>query len=172
MVEAVVITERNGVAIATVMARKGVDAAAIGEAVGLVPPSGPGCVGDAKLAWIATGPGVWLAVTEAPAEDWADALERQLAGLCAVSDQSGSYVVLRFSGPQARDLLQRGAAIDLHSAVFGPGTSATTSIAHIGAILWRPDQSETFEVAVFRSFAGSFRHWLQVAVKALDPPTP
>ena len=172
MVEAVDITERKGLGIATVMARKGVDAAAIGAAVGLVPPSGPERVGDAELAWIATGPGVWLAMTEAPADDWPDALERQLAGLYAVSDQSGSYAVFRLSGPRTRDLLQRGAAIDLHPAAFGPGASATTAIAHIGVILWRPDPSETFEVALFRSFAGSFRHWLEVAVKALDPPPP
>lgn len=170
MAEAVDIRERDGLGVAAVMARKGVGPAAIGEAIGLVPLSGPGRVGDAALAWIATGPGVWLAMAEAPAEDWPEALERPLAGLCAVSDQSGSYVVFRLSGPRARALLQGGAAIDLHPAVFGPGASATTAIAHIGVILWRPDAGETFEVAVFRSLAGSFRHWLEVAAKALDPP--
>ncbi len=170
MVEAVEITERQGLGLATVMARKDVDATTIGEAVGLIPPSSPGHVGDAEMAWIGTGPAVWLVLSSAPAEDWPDALERRLAGLCAVSDQSGAYVVFRLSGPRARALLQRGVAIDLHPDVFGPGAAATTVIAHIGAILWRPGQDEAFEVAVFRSYSGGFRHWLDITLRALDPP--
>jgi heterotetrameric sarcosine oxidase gamma subunit len=169
--EAVDITERTGLGIATVMARKDADIAAIGEAASFAPPAAPGRTGDAELAWIATGPDVWLAVAEAPPEDWPNSLERRLDGLCAVSDQSGSYTMFRLTGPRARELLQRGLAIDLHPALFGPGAAATTTIAHIGVIVWRPDQTDTFDVAVFRSYAGSFRHWLDVTLSALDPPS-
>jgi sarcosine oxidase subunit gamma len=84
-----------------------------------------------------------------------------------VSDQSSGYVVYRLAGPAARTLLQRGAAIDLHPAAFPPRAAAVTMIAHLGVILWLADEAPTFEVAVFRSFAGSFQHWLETAGQAL-----
>lgn len=169
MVDQVSISERSSLGLATVMARRGVGGAAIAAAIGLEPSSGPGRTAGPDFALIGTGPGVWLALAESPPESWPDALEQQLAGLCAISDQSGGYVVFRLSGPGARELLQRGAAIDLHPAVFGPGSAATTVIAHIGVILWRPDASESFEVAVFRSYASSFRHWLDLTSAWLGP---
>jgi len=160
----VTLTERLGLGLATVMARKGVDPTAIGAVIGLDPPAGPGRASQGDLTLIGVGPGVWLALSEVPTSDWPEALERRLEGLCAVSDQSGAYVVFRFEGPRARALLQRGAAIDLHPDVFTPGSAATTVIAHIGVILWRIDATSAFDVAVFRSYASSFRHWIDAQV--------
>jgi sarcosine oxidase subunit gamma len=170
--EPLLIDERQGLGLAAVMARKGVGAAAIGAAIGLAPLAEAGRTARADLALISTGPGVWLAVVEDVGGDWPAALEGQLDGLCAVSDQSGAYGVFRISGPGARDLLQRGVAIDLHPDAFAPGSAAATVIAHIGVILWRPGQDETFEVAVFRSYVPSFRHWIDVNVAIVAPPAP
>ncbi len=169
MAEPFTITEHTNLALATIMARKGVDPAAIEAALA-----------DTQL--IPTGPGTWLAVSycdpppypgegrgPVPTPDLDPGLRRDtLKDLASVSDQSGGYIVYRFSGPAARTLLQRGAFIDLHPSVFGPGSSAVTVIAHIGVILWQADDDTSFDVALFRSFAGSFRHWVEASANAHD----
>jgi len=150
------IHQRQGLGLATVMARADFD----GDAVDIIPPAGPMCAVTDALTVIGTGPGVWLAVSEAPGEDWPETLERRFDGRCSVSDQSGGYIVFRVFGPGARALLQRGVAIDLHPEVFVAGSAATTVIAHIGVILWRRAEASVFDVAVFRSYAASFRDWI------------
>jgi sarcosine oxidase subunit gamma len=150
------------------MARKGVDGAMIGAALGLAAPSGPARAANGSLALVATGPGVWLALADQPGDDWPQTLEERLGDLAAVSDQSGAYLIWRIAGPGAGALLQKGAPIDLDGCVFGPGAAATTMIAHVGVILWRLDEPEGFEVAVFRSYARDFEHWLQTQVRAAD----
>jgi heterotetrameric sarcosine oxidase gamma subunit len=154
------ILERRGLGLATIMGRTGFD----GAAVDLDLPTGPRCAVTGELTMIGTGPDVWLAVSEAPGADWPEALERRLVARCSVSGQSGGYIVFRISGPGARALLQRGVAMDLHPEVFVAGSAATTVIAHIGAILWRPAEAPDFDVAVFRSYAASFRDWVDAQV--------
>jgi sarcosine oxidase subunit gamma len=150
------IIERRGLALANIMAREGVEPAALGPDF----PAGPRCVLAAEMTLIGVGPRAWLAVGESRDEDWPGALEQRLAGRCSVSDQSGAYVLLRIAGAGARTLLQRGVAIDLHRDAFVAGSAATTVIAHVGVILWRPAAEEAFDLAVFRSYAASFRRWI------------
>jgi sarcosine oxidase subunit gamma len=158
--EALEITERKGLALATVMARKGVDAAALAARLGLTPPTGPRAARNERMTLVGVGPGVWLAVGEDGQAGWVERLGETLAGLASVSDQSAGYGVLRISGPGARALLQAGAFVDLDPAVFLRGSAATTVIAHIGVTLWAVDDAPSFDVALFRSFAGSFRDWI------------
>jgi sarcosine oxidase subunit gamma len=165
--DTLIITRREGLGLATIMARKGASAASIGAAIGTTPPDGPACASGDGLSLIVTGPGTWLGLTEQPGPDWAPRLADNLTGLASVSDQSGAYAVLRLAGMGARTLLQRGAAIDLHPDVFRPGSAATTVIAHIGVILWQIDMAPSFEVALFRSYAASFRHWMDATTATL-----
>ncbi len=167
MAEAMLIEERTGFGLATVMARGGVTPAAIPGALGLPALDGPRVSRDGARALIGTGPGAWLAHADDAAPDWADDLRTRLDGLASVSDQSGSYTILRLSGSGARTLLQRGAAIDFHPDAFGPGSVAVTVIAHIGVIIWQVDALPTYDVAVFRSFGPSFRHWVQATAATL-----
>ena len=154
-------------ALATVLARRGAELS-LGERVrtlhGLDLPSRPGVVTGNGVSFIATAPGAWLALSAEAGEDFAANLANSLSGLASVADQSDGYAVLRLSGPHVRDVLAKGFTIDLHPNVFGPGAAAVTAAAHIGAILWRmpadEDETATFHVAVFRSYAGSFSHWL------------
>jgi len=165
--EALLIEERTGFALATVMARKGVTDDEIGLLLEMTLASGPRCSQAENLALIGTGPGTWLAHCPAPPSDWLPALQARIGAYAALVDQSGSYVIFRLSGPTARTLLQRGASIDFDPSVFGPGSVAVTVIAHIGAVIWQSDDRPSFEVAIFRSFASSFRHWLDVTIAAL-----
>ncbi len=167
MVDRIIMDQRSGFGLATVMARKGVDPAAVGAALGVALNAGPTCSAGDGLTLLGTGPGTWLAVAETAPADWAATLRQRLSGLASVSDQSGGYVVFRLGGAGARTALQRGAAIDFHPAVFVPGSVATTVIAHIGVIIRQIDDAPTYDVALFRSFAVSFRHWLDATVKGL-----
>lgn len=167
MAEQLTIQLRQGLGIASVMARKDVDPIAIGSKLGVPMPTGPRATLNGARAVIGTGPGTWLVVEDGAAPDFSDALAETLAGLASVSDQSSGYSVLRLSGPDARTLMRRGVAIDVDPLAFGPGSAATTVIAHIGVIMWQVDDQPTYDVATFRSFAGSFRHWLDLSVAAL-----
>lgn len=162
------IERRGGYALAAVMARKGVDAAAIGAVLGLAPPVRPAWVrGSDGLILIGTGAGTWLAYAEQGPTALAADLRQRLAGLASVSDQSDGYAITRLSGAAARTVLQRGAPIDLHPDAFRPGSAATTVIAHIGAIVWQLDDAPTYEIATFRSYSDSFGHWLDQTAAGL-----
>jgi heterotetrameric sarcosine oxidase gamma subunit len=141
-----------------------VDATTIGTRLGLAPPIGPTAARNATMALIGTGPGAWLAVGEAGQTDWAMTLAETLVGIASVSDQSSGYVVLRFSGVGAGALLQKGAFIDIDPAAFAVGAAATTVIGHVGVILWKVDDAPSFDVALFRSYAKSFRDWIAANV--------
>nr|WP_249780180.1 sarcosine oxidase subunit gamma family protein [Bradyrhizobium sp. dw_411] len=142
-------------------------AARIHDAFGIVLPSGPQRVSNGVEAFIGVGPGVWLAVFEKAGPQRASKLAASLAGLASVADQTSAYAVLRITGEAAREVLSRGAFIDFDPSVFGPGSAAVTTISHIGVSIWRIDDAPTFEVALFRSYADSFWHWLTTTCTAL-----
>ena len=141
--------------------------AVIGPRLGFPVADRPGRFASADVALLGTGPGAWLMISETPAPGWAMTVADDLAGFASVFDQSSGYAILRLSGVGAGALLQKGAFLDLHTDAFPPGSVAVTVIEHIGAILWRPDEN-IFEIAVFRSFASSFWHWLVTAAAASD----
>lgn len=161
----VIVTPREGLGIASVMARKGANIAVVGERLGAVLPDRPQAVFAGGRTIVGTGPGTWLVFEEQAALDFVHNVAAQLAGPASVSDQSSGYVVQRISGPGARTLLRRGVALDVD--MFVPGSAATSVIAHIGVILWQVDDAPTYDIATFRSYAGSFRHWLDTTIAGL-----
>jgi sarcosine oxidase subunit gamma len=167
--ETLQIVERADPALASIMARKGADAATLAARLGLAPPEGPRTSRNDAMTLIGVGPGSWLALGQNGQAGWAAGLGETLAGLASVTDQSSGYVIFRLSGQGAAALLQKGAFVDLDPVTFVAGTAATTVIAHIGVIIWKVDDLPTFDVALFRSFAGSFRDW--IAANAPSPPT-
>jgi len=67
------------------------------------------------------------------------------------------------TGPKLREALAKILPLDLHARSFAPGDVASTIASHVGATLWRledADAAPVFEIAVFRSLAGSFWHTL------------
>jgi heterotetrameric sarcosine oxidase gamma subunit len=158
---------RHGFGLVAIMARKGVKANQIGDALGAVVPTSPARIaGGEGISLIGTGAGTWLAYRDGPPPFWEEELRERLEGLASVSDQSSAYAIVRISGLRARTILQRGAPIDLDPIVFRTGAAATTVISHIGAIIWQVDEQPTYEVATFRSYADSFRHWLDQTAAA------
>lgn len=163
----VTIHERRDLAIAYVAARRNQQAAL---AAAFTPQYGVTLPGE--LRWAAAdgltalwaGPGQWLVIGETTADhDLAARLAARLTGLASVCDQSGMYTVLRVAGPCARDALAKGVQIDLHPRAFGPGRTASTVVHHIGVQIWQVDDAPTFDIAMFRGFAGSFWDWLSAS---------
>jgi methylglutamate dehydrogenase subunit D len=166
--EQLIIQKLTGFGLATVMARKDIDFAQLGAALKMPVPGSCCWTRGGNLTLIGTGPGVWMALAEDPAPEWIDGLSECLAGIASVSDQSGGYVILRISGRSARSLLQRGAFVDLDPSAFGPGSAATSVIAHIGVTVWQVDDTPAFNVALFRSLAKSFQDWIDATAPALN----
>jgi sarcosine oxidase subunit gamma len=112
------------------------------------------------VAFIATGPGSWLATSEISGNAFAPDLAAALNDCAAVLDQSDGQAVLRISGHRVRETLGKLVPIDLHPRAFRTGDVAVTVAAHIGATLWRlndePNGYAVFEIAVYRSLAGCF----------------
>jgi sarcosine oxidase subunit gamma len=162
----VAIADRPGLGMATVMARAGGDVAGrIREAFRLELPAGPRSASAGGLTMVGTGPSTWLAVQERASPDWADELAAALDGVASVADQSSGYAVLRVAGAGARRMMSRGPFLDFDPARFGAGDAAVTLIAHMGAIVWQVDDTPTYDIAVFRSYAGSFWHWIETAAE-------
>ncbi len=125
------------------------DAAAAGAALGPPPPS----------ALRAAGPGQWFLVSEDPAD--IGQISERLAGIAYVVDQTHGRTRLRIRGSEARRVLAKGTAVDLHGEAFAIGHATMTLIGHIGANLARTGEDE-FELLVLRGFAESLWHELKV----------
>jgi heterotetrameric sarcosine oxidase gamma subunit len=165
-VRGVIAQERHGLAIANVMARRGRSdalAAAVREQFDIALPQGPRCGHSDALTFLGSGPGRWLAIHSAPQPGFFTGFSQQLEGLASVVDQSSALGVVRLSGDRVLDVLAKGIAMDLDASVFPAGQVAVTRIAHIGVTLWKVNNSPSFDVAVARSYAGSFAHWLQAS---------
>ena len=160
---AVEVRERTGVGIAAVTVRKGHDAAFRDRlradlAIELRP--GPKVSTHDGLALIGTGPTSYLAIRDAAGPALAAELARRLEGVASVCDQSAAYGILRLAGPKVRAVLAKGVPLDLDPSMFQPGDAAVTLASHVGIVLWQVDTAPSFDLAVSRSYAGSFMHWL------------
>lgn len=156
-------SERKDLGLATVSARKGQEAAlkaAVKSTYGADLPDGPTSAIGKGVRFIGIGPGQWFAVSESLAnEALADELAAKLQGLASVADHSSGRAVVRIEGPAARDAFAKGLSVDLDPRVFEDGDAATSTISHLGVLLWR--DGDAYDVALFRSVGGSFWGWLR-----------
>ncbi len=166
---AVVVTEWDGLGLATVFARAGQRAALAArwrEHFASDLPQGPRWVESGNVCVVGTGPGAWLAMKRHGGNGFAAALRAKLSAVASVSDQSDGYGVLQLAGPKARATLEKLVPIDVHERAFTVGAAAGTVAAHVGTLLWRLADDEhghpAFGIAVPRSMAGSFWHALDL----------
>ena len=132
------------------------DPPASAPALGLpLEPNRVQAAGGRSALWL--GPDEWLVVGDEPFE--------LPAGAGSVVDLSANRVVLELRGPDARDVLAAGCALDLHPRAFGPGRCAQTLLARANVIL-EQTAADAFRVYVRPSFAGYLRDWLNDATGA------
>lgn len=135
--------------------------AAIRERYDVDLPDTPQRVEGKDIAFIWAGPDQWIAIAEREQNrDIEVELKPLLDGLSSVVDQSDARAVVQISGPRARNVLAKGVPIDLHPRAFKANNVAITHASHIGIIFWQIDDAPTYQIAMFRSFADSFAHWL------------
>jgi len=89
-------------------------------------------------------------------------LGTSLSKQLAMTDQSDSWVILALSGLHSRQTLARICPIDCSASAMPIGTTARTSMEHLGAIITRrPDEGDhqpCFWLLSARSSAASFLH--------------
>jgi sarcosine oxidase subunit gamma len=162
------VSERTGLGISTVIARKGKleDLASIVRQQFRVDlPLGPRRSSFGGIDFLGTGFGKWLAVSPMLSADLAGELQAELNGAASIVDQSDALAVIRLSGPSVPSTLERGLQLDLAPTAFRRDGVAVTHIAHIGTTVWQTDDGD-FELAIARSLTESFRHWLEATAAA------
>ena len=117
-----------------------------------------------RVYWL--GPDEWLIETGAKrAVGLAGELAEALAGHHAtVNDVSGGHTALRVTGADARTVLAKGCALDLHPRKFGPGQCARTGLGKANVLL-AVDDAASCTVLVARSFADYLCRWLAHAAR-------
>jgi heterotetrameric sarcosine oxidase gamma subunit len=106
----VIVSDRDGLGLATALARKA-RAAALAERIrdrfGIDLPKGPHRAVVRDTAFAGTGPAAWLAMREQGGNAFAASLKETIGDLASVTDQSDGYAVLRLGGPKLRETLAK-----------------------------------------------------------------
>ncbi len=83
-------------------------------------------------------------------------------------DVSDARAVFRIAGAHARDVLAKGAPVDLSAAAFGPGDFRRTRLGQVACAFWMPEAT-TFDLVCFRSVADFVARWLENAAEGPFP---
>ena len=151
---------QRSVDILQVFARKG-RAADIAEriasAYGLTLPSSGRVAEGPKVTALWIQPDAWMLTA---ARGYEGALARNVKSAvgdaASVVDQTHGRSIYTLSGNRAPWVLGKIALIDLHPSVFGPGSVASSPVAHLACTIHCRDDLPTYELTVFTTFARSF----------------
>jgi sarcosine oxidase subunit gamma len=139
---------------------------AIDSASGLQLPVAPNTsvCGQVTILWL--GPGKWLIVSSLPdSRVIRQKLAIALSGVPhLISDFSDARTGIEISGPQARTVLARVCALDLHPGSFRTGQCAQSMIARAPLLLHQVDDLPVFHLYIDRSLAAYAWAWLTDAV--------
>ncbi len=108
--------------------------------------------GDVKVLWLS--PDQWLITcARAKAQALADDMATALAGLHALCvNVSDMRAVIRLEGERSREVVMKGATLDLTDGNYPPGTVRRMLFAEVAALLHVVEEN-TIDIYVFRSFA-------------------
>ena len=138
---------------------------AVGRALDILLPTEP-CTSirqeDRCALWL--GPDQWLITC--PHIETANVigkLDEALGSVhAATTDVSAGRIVVRLTGPNARDVLAKGCPLDLHERVVKPGYVAGSVLAKVTALIHYRD-TDAFDLYIGRSFADYIWAWLENA---------
>ncbi|MCJ8143627.1 sarcosine oxidase subunit gamma [Ancylobacter sp. A5.8] len=155
-------------ALASLAARRGREvelAEAAERAFGVRLIDAPRVSSAGGLSFIGTAPGRWMVLSDA-ASDLVIRLDAAFGRLAAITEQTDSALLYALSGPEVREVLAKGLALDLHPSVFAAGSAATTVFAHIGVTLWQAPEASDYRLLVARSYEAAF---LRALIAAAAP---
>jgi len=135
------------------------DAAARVFGAALPDPNAWAAYETAQVLWQAYDE--WLIVTPDGRQNaLASSLRHALSDVhCAITDVSDLRAAFELRGERARDVLQKGCALDLHPRAFGANGCATTALARVRVTIRQTDPA-TYELLVERSYAAYLWDWL------------
>ena len=142
-------------------------AASVAKVLGAELPTTP-CTyvpaGPVDLLWL--GPDEWLLLAPPDADGLRPALVEAIApDFGTVTDVSAQRTTFDLTGPDVRDVLARGCAIDLHPRAAPTGTCVQTLLAQAGVILQvRDADAPAVRLLVRSSYAPYLTAWLADAV--------
>jgi sarcosine oxidase subunit gamma len=120
--------------------------------------------GDRAAAWMSPDE-LMLFTTPGAAADTAAGISRALAGSHHLAaDVSDARSLFRLTGPGAREVLAKGAPVDLAPEAFGPGDFRRTRLGQVAAAFWC-SEPDTFDMMCFRSVGGFVADWLANAAR-------
>lgn len=110
------------------------------------PPGGVTEWSERSVLWL--GPTEWLVIDGEPID------------LPGGVDVSANRTTIELSGPNARDVLEKGCTLDLHPRAFTAGRCAQTTLARAQVILWQTSDEPVYHLLVRGSFARYVADWL------------
>jgi sarcosine oxidase subunit gamma len=135
----------------------------IAERLGVALPTRPGTVasaGERSVLWL--GPDEWLVLgPDGDAAALVQLLQESLGGESgSVVDVSANRTVIEVTGAAARDLLEKGIAIDLDPRSFSTGHCAQTLLGRAQVVIWQVAETPSYRLLVRPSFAQYVADWL------------
>lgn len=144
---------------------------AVQAATGLALPETRGVVvGEGHaVAWMSPDELLVLCDAEEVADKVA-AIGQALTGTHhLVVDVSDARAHFRLTGAGAREVLAKGAPVDLSKAAFGPGQIRRTRLGQVAVAFWMSDEDQ-FDLVCFCSVNAFVFKWLSTAARAGSLP--
>lgn len=119
---------------------------------------------EGSLGWMSPDELLWTgAYTEAP--EIVTALSAELdRGHHLVVNVSDARAVFRLTGQGARELIAKGAPVDMSPTAFTQGDLRRSHIGQVAAAFWM-GADESLTLVCFRSFADYMFNWLSASAK-------
>jgi sarcosine oxidase subunit gamma len=124
-------------------------------------PRSSAAAGDLSVLWLSVDQ--WLVQCPRPeAADLARRLQQALADIPSlVVDMSDARIILRLEGEGAREVLMKGAPVDLTAAVFDRGSVRRLRFGEVAAMVHMVGEApDVIDLYVFRSYAVFAWEWL------------
>jgi len=136
----------------------------LAAAVAVPPVRRIAVAGETAVAWMAPDE-LMLFGPRADVAGRVAALGAALAGMHhLVVDVSDARALFRLEGPGAREVLAKGAPVDLAAPAFGPGDFRRTRLGQVAVAFWMPE-GDVVELMCFRSVADHVALWLDLAAR-------
>lgn len=124
---------------------------------------------EGALGWMSPDELLWTGAY-ADADGIVAGLTEALAGEHHLAvNVSDARAVFRVTGSGARELIAKGAPVDMSPAAFADGDLRRTHIGQVAAAFWMTGE-DNLTLVCFRSFAGYMFDWLSASAK--DGATP
>lgn len=163
----VTIAENDGLALASVTARVGGEAAChkvLKKRIGAVPAPGKSKLHEPEAGfWM--GPDQWMIWAPAPShEDLAHQMKTALGDAASVTEQSGAWVTFDVTGPAMEDICERLCGVPIRK--MAAGDARRTVIHQLGCFVIRCDAQDQIRILGPRASAATLHHALITAANS------